>query len=71
MEGALRFLGYSPGFPPLLPPEVRAIDHEAVALVAWGAYGCRGGLECRPWHGRRGGYRIVATCLACGAGEEV
>jgi hypothetical protein len=51
--------------------EVRAIDHEAVALMECCACGCQGGLECRPWHDRRGVYRIVATCLACGAGEEV
>jgi hypothetical protein len=70
MERALRFLGYSPGWPVSVPPAARAVDMETVACMACGACGYLGGLEARPWY-RRGDYRIVATCLNCGAGEEV
>jgi hypothetical protein len=69
MERALRFLGYSPGWPVFVPPAARAVGMETMACMACGACS-HPGLECRPWH-RRDSYRIVATCLACGHGEEV
>lgn len=35
--------------------------------------GCEGliCLDYRPYHDGRDGYRVVAACPACGAGEEV
>lgn len=60
--------GFVEGLPPHLPERALEIDRAACQRLK--CPGCRRrGLDYRPFHhGPR--YRVLACCLACGAGDE-
>jgi hypothetical protein len=69
LERDARRLGYVPGFPPRLTPANRLTDARACRRLKCPACHARG-MTCKPFH-KPDGYKIVAACSVCGAGEEV
>ena len=74
LEQKARLDGFVEGFPAHLPDQARDIDAKMVKRLRCPACHARK-MECRPYHrmkvGLPYGYRIVAACVVCPAGEVV
>ena len=69
LDAAIRRRGFVPGPPAWLRLFVRLAEVEVCRRMR-----CRCGrvgLDYRPYHDGKDGYRVVAACSACGSGEEV